>query len=374
MMPHCNLPRSRPRLALYCAQHMFVRAAQTCSSQCALGISTTRTASIIFVAVFVSGCTSIAYDEEIRSFKTSTDSVVSTMKSYVVEKLKVRALNDFRQELENAQGKVQIRADSNCDIVANDSDQEDEQYEPKNTACSLEFCVLEQDKCRKLKAGKLYDLYESDADQAAIQLLDLLATYAAGLENIASAENAKKVDVALNQLSGTVVQFGKSLEDDQTGQTELESKLSPITTIFSWIAGKRLQQKKWTALRNATKTVHPRLASAKPKLAEISVHLRNAYARVLLNQETYLDNVVNINGKGDSLQEIEKVYSRMRKIEALLNSNPSGTIDAMLNAHEALTAAISDPDRQTRAVIVALGEFKKSVDDLHKAFQASDGD
>ena len=307
------------------------------------------------VLIWLAGCSPVIYENEIKSFKSYTDSAVKTVETYLVEKHEVQAINDLYRKLQSPEIEhLLIRLNDMCDHIP-----------IVDGTCFAELCVIgEKDdnvKCEELKSS-MFNRDSTAQERKGLERLEELAAYAAGLEKIASSETSAAINVALEELSGSVSSMAEPI---------IDSKVGPLTGLIAWMAGKYLEYKRWRTLKWLTESVHPALVAAKDELQQLSISFRDDYAAALLKREVHLsrDNSVKNEKNEDTVELIRKKYRRVGKLEKLLNSNPATMFDAMVKAHGELTAGVADSKRQAGIVFAALRDFRKSVDDVREAFE-----
>lgn len=326
--------------------------------------------------IAATGCTTAVYHEEIASFKSSTDSAVDVVKTYISEKKKTKSLNKFRRELNEIEGGdgqvagIQLRLSEGCDQIVSDPQVESSSGKSATTKCFVKLCQTGESSrpCDRLRNGLLYQEPELLDEKNAIELLDALATYADSLQRISSSDTSKQVDTTLEELSSSITQFAKARGDDEAKQLKIETRVGALSGLFSWMVGKHLDQSRWAALREVTYLVNPELTKTKTILQDIAVNRRNEYGLALLDQETLLNNVIDVQDNKDAIEQARTVHSRMRKVEILLNSQPSLVFEELVNAHAELTKAIDNPRAQRASVLASLRDFRKSIDKVREAF------
>lgn len=323
-----------------------------------------RIIAIIFLSVFLTACSTAVYDSEIKSFKSSTDSAIATVKNYATEAAKIRRLNNLHRKLKEKllkNKKVQVTLSEACENIVNKT----------KTAREGKKCVVQLN-------GETFEDNEDKEKKHDLTLFNALAQYASNLEKAASAEGSGKVLKAIDELSDSVVSFAIARQTDDAKKKRVEGAVGPITALFQWFTGNYLNYKRWKALEEATDHVHPLLEKAGSNLNKLSTELHDDYAlaRLVEFRRQMKPNIVQISDSNDKVAELKDkvaelvaLYAETYKVAHMVNSKPAGMFNAMVKAHDELKQAIADRTRQAETLYSALSEFKKTVDDVKKAFE-----
>ncbi len=303
--------------------------------------------AIVFVSLLAAGCSVAVYENEIKSFKDSTDIAASTFVAYSRGAGEVAARNDLRALILANKGALVALSDD-CDKWVNG--------QQAGRPCRV--VVNDTDVTPQKDVGQAN----------LVAAMKALSEYAGSLEAVASSKDIDEATASIGSLVKDVGGLIQKLPSAQAEQKSIEAAVGPITGMVTWVAGNYLTYKRYTALKQATARVQPALAGGRARLNEWATAVKNDYAQARLVEFTVTSKLIKASASTDPLPIVIAQQKYASEVAAIINAKPNGMFDAMVDAHGALTQALDDPSRQTEALSKSIQAFKKAADDLAALF------
>ncbi|MBM3546644.1 MAG: hypothetical protein FJX54_06805 [Alphaproteobacteria bacterium] len=278
---------------------------------------------------------------EIKSFKASTEKATQAVATFVTASDEIADRNRLRRAILE-QGSVSIELSAECNAAAPSA----------------------ANPCRVLLNGTPAEVKPGVGTAKVLELMTLLADYAASLEAVASSKDIAEATSAIGALSKDVGGLIKAFMPSTADQKSVDAIVGPFTGAITWIAGNHLNYKRYVALKQATDAVQPALQAGKGRLAELAMIAKADYVQRRRDEFVLSVRPITRNPGVDAIPGVLAARKSAAEVAALINASPAPIFDAMVKAHGELAEALKDPSRQFGTLTASVQAFKKAVDDL----------
>jgi len=238
--------------------------------------------------------------------------------------------------------------------------------------------AAEAERCRigVLEDGKIDPQPLEDAETLLVnapKLLPALQNYANGLAAIADAKDRDDLTTSVGKAKDALVHLAEHVDGMDKKPSPYTAVIGPVSDLFgaALIAG--LEQRRFTALNRLTKKADPVVNEAAMVLSNVSMPM------VLVQlQDAGTDFTFTLPAKGSKLhntdqwrREYDAVRQAREKYLAVFETNPTLVFQAMAKAHQELTAALDNPQRQYDSMKDAIETFAEKAKAANAAFEAA---
>jgi hypothetical protein len=189
-----------------------------------------------------------------------------------------------------------------------------------------------------------------------------LADYAAALDALTRAEDRE----AFNNAAATLEQSVDGLAGRLAPGAP---SLGPLVSLFSFVTGTYLDQRRFVALRSAVDEVDPLLHELRDPLVIAFEEMARAQQQYLLNEGNKvgerLGPEVGDQVYAANLRDLERIAAAADK---LAHSAPQAAVDDMIAAHGELRRALNEGRGQDKEVIKAINDFVEKAKAVQAAF------
>lgn|SRR5579859_77121 len=298
------------------------------------------------VMIGMTACSPYAFQQEVTSFSTSVDQLSDAVTSGYTNLASDRAAkNEF--ELTSTRAKVFVAASCGVPITKD------------NQPCELFRSGLPEPTAMRAQelAGR------------ALEVVSVLKNYARALAAVTNSADRTAFDAAVMQLSGSVANLAQTANAAAPGA----GAIAPAAVkLAGWVVGTALDQARFDSLKRGVNF------AAEP-VRTIAGTLRKGLEDISSARQTVLVAEADLMAKrlGPSLddssyqQQLTQAEATVSVLDALRYSDPAGTADSLKTAHDALVAAVNDPNRSYASLLKAVSDFSEKAAALKAAFSAS---
>jgi len=290
-------------------------------------------------------CSPYNFQKEVNAFSGS----VENLSDAVVEGYSSLASDrEAQAQLQLTHARPQLVVAPNCAIGASASD---------------DFCDVTV--VRGQQPNLLGSSDEQRAKAKALEVLPALKDYAHALAAVTNAEDRAAFDKAVSQLSNSVGDLTKAADVAAPGA----SVIAPAAVdLAGWLVGTGLDQDRFDSLRRG---VH----AAQRPIQNIAATLGTGLELISTQRRDIIfkDIEGTLKPMGPSLSEeayreqLADAEAKFAVLNGLRRSDPAGAAESMAKAHDALVAAVDDPNRNYGNLLKALTDFTNKASALRDA-------
>jgi hypothetical protein len=206
--------------------------------------------------------------------------------------------------------------------------------------------------------------------------LAVLENYAHALVAVTNAADRTAYNAAVAQLASAV----GSLAKDAGPQGAAASTVAPAAVnLIGWLVGTALDQQRFDSLKAGVTAASTPLSNGTIPINYVATEAGAGLFALSLERRKVLVAEANIlNARlGPSLTEaayrqgLSDSQAVVTVLDGLRRADPTAAAAALVKAHEALVAAVNDPNRNYPSLLKAVSDFTDQASTLHTALTAT---
>ncbi len=199
----------------------------------------------------------------------------------------------------------------------------------------------------------------------ALRILDALAVYAKGLQDLTSAETRKQTDEAVDSIA---LGIGGALT--LAGQPEMAPLAVAAVKLGGFAWAEAQDARRYRHLQKSVEVGQSALVVVGPVLGDAFGAVNDARRGIGVETGTLLIRAVH-PGTREYAAAFARVSAQAAQVEALQRADPAQAVTEMIKAHAALAQALKDNKGETVAVAQAMAELANRVTAVRTAIEAA---
>lgn len=206
----------------------------------------------------------------------------------------------------------------------------------------------------------------------AMDAVAVLRNYAHALAAVTNAADRAAYDAAVAQLAGSVGALAANANAVAPGA----SIVAPaVVNAGGWVVGTALDQQRFEALKAGVTAAGTPPGGGSP-IATVAQTLgaglfalsEARQAELVPEAHLLVDRLDPSLSASDYRQALSDAQAVVATLDGVRRSNPTAVANALVDAHDALLAAVNDPRRNSASLVQAVGKFADQAAALQAAF------
>jgi hypothetical protein len=206
-------------------------------------------------------------------------------------------------------------------------------------------------------------------------VLAVLKDYADALAAVTNAANRTAYDAAVAQLSGAVGALAKNADPAAPG---VGTVAPALINIFGWVVGTALDQQRFESLKAGVTAASTPQTNGKVPFDTVVTVVGDGLLALSLTRQASLSDELDalVKPLGPSMtqaayqQRLNEAQAVVAVLDGLRKTNPTAATAALIKAHAALVAAVSDPSRGYPNLLTVVNTFATEAASLRTVLTA----